>query len=38
LRSFTRSSKIQKDPLGKKAKIIGEVANKVGKPGELVIK
>ncbi|MBL7083015.1 MAG: hydrogenase expression/formation protein HypE [Candidatus Aminicenantes bacterium] len=29
--------KIKMDPLGKKAKIIGEVENKIGKPGELLL-
>jgi len=30
-------AEIKKDPLGKKAQIIGEVENKVGKPGELLL-
>jgi len=30
-------SKMRKDPLGKKAQVIGEVENKVGKPGELLL-
>ena len=30
-------AEIRKDPLGKKAQIIGEVENKIGKPGELLL-
>jgi hydrogenase expression/formation protein HypE len=30
-------AEIKKDPLGRKAQIIGEVENKIGKPGELLL-
>jgi hydrogenase expression/formation protein HypE len=30
-------AEIRKDPLGKKAEIIGEVEDKTGKPGELLL-